>query len=113
MEGEYWLSLTEWSGLEVGDVACVLGTVDENLNGSATIEFFLVFGPLVTCCWEPIFIDARDDTPPDPPTGSEAPDLRLRFVITSVFTGNGRTTPWSFRKSPHVTERLPIGILSP
>jgi hypothetical protein len=83
-------------------VACVLRAVDE--NGSATIESFLVFGPLVIF-WEPIFLDARVDAPPNPPTGRDAPEPRMRFLITSVFKESGRTIPWSFRKSPQALQR--------
>ena len=101
-EGGDWLSLTERARLDVGVVTCVVGAVEE--DGFATIEFFLVFGPLVTC-WEPIFFDARVDAPPDAPTGRDAPDPRLRFLITSVFKESGRTTPWSFRKSPQALQR--------
>jgi hypothetical protein len=45
-EGGDWLSLTERARLEVGVVAWVVGAVEE---AGATIEFFLVFGPLVVC----------------------------------------------------------------
>lgn len=35
-----------------------------------------------------------------PPTGTLVPEPRLRFLMTSVFKLNGRTTPCSFRKRP-------------
>lgn len=45
------------------------------------------------------------------PTGTEAPDPRLRFLITSVFRDSGRTTPWSLRKRPHALQRgFPSGL---
>ena len=45
------------------------------------------------------------------PTGTELPLPRLRFLITSVFKLNGRTTPWSFRKSPHALQSgCPSGL---
>lgn len=99
-EGGDWLSLTERARLEVGVVACVVGAVEE---AGATMEFFLVFGPLVAC-WEPIFLDARVAAPPDAPTGREAPDPRFRFLMTSVLSDRGRTTPWSFKNSPQALQ---------
>jgi hypothetical protein len=100
-EGGDWLSLTERARLEVGVVTWVAGAV---LEAGATMEFFLVLGPLVVCGWEPIFFDARVAAPPDAPTGSEAPDPRLRFLMTSVFSDRGRTTPWSLRKRPQALQ---------
>lgn len=35
-----------------------------------------------------------------PPTGRLAPEPRFRFLMTSVFRLNGRTTPCSFRNRP-------------
>ncbi len=56
-----------------------------------TIEFRLVFGAVWT--WdEPAFLDARVEVPPLP-IGMDAPEPRFRFLITSVFKDNGRTTP--------------------
>ena len=45
------------------------------------------------------------------PTGAVLPLPRLRFLITSVFRLSGRTTPWSFKKSPQALHRgLPSGL---
>jgi hypothetical protein len=69
----------------------------------ATTEFFLVLGILLTGP-VPIFFDALVDVPPDPVTGNEAPDPRLRFLITSVFSESGRTTPCSFKNRPQALQ---------
>jgi hypothetical protein len=55
------------------------------------------------------FFDARVDAPP---TGIELPLPLFRFLMTSVFKDSGRTTPWSFKKSPHALQRgCPSGFL--
>jgi hypothetical protein len=88
-EGGLWDSFTLRARMLVGVVAWVVGAV---LVAGVAIEFFLVFGPLVG--WTaPIFFEARVDAPPDAPTGREAPDPRFRFLMTSVFSESGRTTP--------------------
>lgn len=46
------------------------------------------------------FLDERAD---DAPTGA-LPLPRLRFLMTSVLSDNGRTTPCSFRKRPHALQ---------
>ena len=33
------------------------------------------------------------------------PPPRLRFLMTSVLSDRGRTTPWSFRNNPHALQR--------
>lgn len=97
--GGLWLSLTLRARRLVGVVAWVVGAV------VVTTEFFLVFGPLVLGPLPlPIFLDARVDAPPEPPTGRLAPEPRLRFFIMSVLRESGRTTPWSFRKRPHALQ---------
>lgn len=88
-EGGLWDSFTLRARMLVGVVAWVVGAV---LVAGVTIEFFLAVGPLVVCA-APIFFEARVAAPPDPPTGREAPDPRFRFLITSVFSESGRTTP--------------------
>jgi hypothetical protein len=46
-----------------------------------------------------------------PPTGRPEPEPRLRFLMTSVFRDNGRTTPWSLRKRPQALHRgWPSGL---
>lgn len=98
-EGGLWLSLPLRARTLVGVVACVTGAMAE----MATMEFFLVFGPLD----EPvtIFFEALVEVPPELPTGSVLPEPRLRFLMTSVLSDRGRTTPWSFRKSPQALHR--------
>lgn len=46
------------------------------------------------------FLDARDD---EPATGA-VPLPRLRFLMTSVLSESGRTTPCSLRKRPHALQ---------
>ena len=84
------LSFTDCARLEVGVVTCVVGAVEAAVVG-VTIEFFRVFGPEIVVC-EPIFLEARVAAPPEA-TGRDAPEPRLRFLITSVFRESGRTTP--------------------
>ena len=70
----------------------------------ARVEFFRVFVPEAPPD-EPMFaffLAERVLVPP--PTGRLAPELRLRFLMTSVFRLSGRTTPWSFRKRPHALQ---------
>lgn len=51
------------------------------------------------------------DLVPEPPPGTFGPEPRLRFLMTSVFRLNGRTTPWSFKNSPHALQRgWPSGL---
>ena len=102
-EGGLWDSLTLRVWVLVGVVACVGGA---ELVVGVTTEFFLVVGPLVVCTTDaPIFFDARVAAPPEAPTGREAPDPRFRFLMTSVLRERGRTTPWSFKKSPQALQR--------
>lgn len=43
--------------------------------------------------------------------GMVVPEPRLRFLITSVLSDSGRTTPWSLRKRPHALHRgWPSGL---
>lgn len=89
IEGGLALSLTLLARTLLGVVTCVAGAVVDDV---ATIEFFRVLGPLLDV-GPTIFFEARVDAPPDPVTGKEAPDPRLRFLMTSVFRESGRTTP--------------------
>ncbi len=84
-------SLTERARMEVGVVACAVGAA--GFAVPVTTEFLRVLGPLGAVVVPPIFLELRVDAPPDAPTGIEAPDPRLRFLITSVFNDRGRTTP--------------------
>lgn len=53
------------------------------------------------------FFDARDE---EPATGA-VPLPRLRFLMTSVLSERGRTTPWSFRNNPQALQSgCPSGL---
>jgi hypothetical protein len=53
------------------------------------------------------FLDARDE---EPATGA-VPLPRLRFLMTSVLSDKGRTTPCSLRNKPHALQRgWPSGL---
>lgn len=48
---------------------------------------------------EVLFFDRLEE-----PTGTLLPLPRLRFLITSVLSDNGRTTPCSFKNRPHALQ---------
>ncbi len=74
------------------------------------VEFFLVFAAEVLA--EALVLVLFFERVLVPPTGKLFPEPRFRFLMTSVFRLNGRTTPWSFRKRPHALHRgWPSGFL--
>lgn len=46
-----------------------------------------------------------EERPGADPTGVALPLPLLRFLITSVFSESGRTTPWSFKNNPQALHR--------
>jgi hypothetical protein len=75
----------------------------------AAVEFFLVVVPEVAVPLgvpdaAPDFFAARVDAPP-PLTGKVVPEPRLRFLMTSVFSDSGLTTPCSLRNKPQALQR--------
>lgn len=56
------------------------------------------------CAIEFLREDFLEDRVDDAPTGA-LPLPRLRFLMTSVLSDSGRTTPCSFRNRPHALHR--------
>lgn len=79
--------------VDFGDSESVASLAEVGVaTGVCTIEFFL-----------DDFFDPRvEDAPVD---GIVLPLPLLRFLITSVFSESGRTTPCSFRNRPHALQR--------
>lgn len=65
----------------------------------------LLAGGVVAGVWVIEFLrEAFFDDLVDDPVGIVVPDPRLRFLMTSVFSESGRTTPCNFRKSPQALQ---------
>jgi hypothetical protein len=63
------------------------------------------------CAIEFLREDFLDDRVDEVPTGGAFPLPRLRFLMTSVFSDSGRTTPCSFKNKPHALHRgCPSGL---
>lgn len=87
----------------VADVAVPAEPVADFGESPSLFEFLADDG-VVTAGWATEFFRLMPFLDLDEPTGIELPLPRLRFLITSVFKLSGRTTPCSFRNSPHALQ---------
>lgn len=75
------------------------------VGGVVTFAWLLLFAAIVDIDSVEFFLEAAAelfflDLVLVPPTGIFDPEPRFRFLITSVFKLNGRTTPCNFRNRP-------------
>ena len=78
-----------------------------DVGDSESAAFGVVTGVIAMEFLRDDFFDARVE---DGPTGA-LPLPRLRFLMTSVLSESGRTTPWSFKNKPQALHRgAPSGL---